>query len=161
MNFKSILFATFLTGAIGGAYLDHMTPKPVPMDEKDTKIKRYEKILAQALGEVPTMTFSTPVTVTAYSARAEETNSEPWYTADMSLSRVGVLAVSRDILDEIGIEYGDTVILGDYGMFKVHDTMNKRFYRRVDILMGNKKAAQLFGIKKNVKLTWFGKGGYI
>jgi len=161
MNFKSILFATFLTGAIGGAYLDHMTPVPVPMDEKDAKIKRYEKILAQALGEVPTRTFSTPVTVTAYSARAEETNSEPWYTADMTLSRVGILAVSRDILDELGIEYGDTVILGEYGTFKVHDTMNKRFHRRVDILMGNKKAAELFGIKKKIKLTWFSKGEYL
>lgn len=160
MNFKSILFATFLTGAIGGAYLDHVTPEPEkPLSEDKVKIERYEKLLTQSLGGIPTKVFSTPVTVTAYSARAAETNSEPWFTADMTLSRVGILAVSRDILNELGIEYGDTVILGEYGTFKVHDTMNKRFYRRVDILMGNKKAAQLFGIKKNVKLTWFNLKG--
>lgn len=129
--------------------------------EIESKVEHYEKLLTQVLGEIPAHTFSTPVTVTAYSARAEETNSEPWYTADMTLSRVGILAVSRDILYELGIEYGDTVILEGYGVFKVHDTMNKRFRRRVDILMGNKRAAELFGIKRDVKLTWFGKGEYV
>lgn len=123
----------------------------------DSKDLFYGAILKEVFGVVPTAVYNIPVTVTAYSARAKETNSEPWWTADMTLSRVGILAVSRDILNEVGLEYGDTVILGDYGVFKIHDTMNKRFKRRVDILMGNAKAANKFGIHHNIKLSWFNK----
>jgi 3D (Asp-Asp-Asp) domain-containing protein len=139
-----------------------LIPKPETITEviyvqDESKVVLYEGILEEALGVVPQHVYSIPVTVTAYSARRAETNSEPWWTADMTLSRVGILAVSRDILNELGLEYGQTVILGNYGVFKVHDTMNKRFTRRVDILMANQKAALKFGLKKDIKLTWFNK----
>ena len=111
------------------------------------------KLLAEVFGYIPSNSFSTPVTVTAYSARPQETNSEPWFTADMTPSRVGLLAVSRDLLYEVGLQYGQTVILEGLGVFKVRDTMNERFRRRVDILMAHHKAAKLFG-KREATLRW-------
>jgi 3D (Asp-Asp-Asp) domain-containing protein len=75
----------------------------------------------------------------------------------MSHVRFGVLAVSRDILTELGVEYGDRVFLTGYGMFEVHDTMNKRYRRRVDIWMADTRAAYLHGVRTS-QLMWFGKG---
>ena len=115
-------------------------------------VDKQQSLLNKIFDEPVKQTLTLEVTVTAYSARTEETNSEPWFTADMSLSRVGMLAVSRDLLQEWGVEYGDVVILGKLGVFRVHDTMNERFTRRVDILMGNREAALRFG-KRTEKLT--------
>ena len=116
-----------------------------------------EVLAKHVFAEVPTYTMSTEVTVTAYSAHEDQTNEEPWFTADMSLSRVGILAVSRDLLDVYGIDYGDTVILEKYGVFRVHDTMNKRYTKRVDILMANREAAMKFGKQKDT-LVWARRG---
>lgn len=98
-------------------------------------------------------TFSLPVTITAYSAEAAQTDSTPELTADQTPSRIGLLAVSRDLLHEIGLRYGQRVIIPAYGVFEIRDTMNKRFTRRVDILHGNEKAALAFG-KMEGELIW-------
>jgi 3D (Asp-Asp-Asp) domain-containing protein len=101
---------------------------------------------------MPTCTI--PVTVTAYSAQdAKETNAEFWYTADMSPARVGIIAISRDLQNEVGLKMGQRVLLPNYGVFEIRDLMNKRFKRRVDVLMASRKAANLFGIKEEV-LIW-------
>jgi len=95
---------------------------------------------------------STHVTVTAYSARSAETDSSPELTADMTPSRIGLLAVSRDLLDA-GLSYGQIVVLDGYGVFRISDTMNKRFTSRVDILHSSAKSAKLFG-KQSSSLRW-------
>jgi len=92
------------------------------------------------------------VTVTAYAAVPEETDSTPNITADMTDTRVGLLAVSRDLL--ITLNYGQRVVLGDYGVFVIADTMNKRFTNRVDILHTSRIAAKRFGIKHNQTLQF-------
>ena len=93
------------------------------------------------------------VTITGYSARPQETDSTPELTADMTPSRIGLLAVSRDLLSEVGLRYGQRVLLQPYGLFEVRDTMNKRFTRRVDILHATPEAARLFG-KREGQLIW-------
>lgn len=124
--------------------------------EQNKRILFTEELLQKVFNHIPTKTFSTEVTVTAYTASPEETNSEPWFTADMSLSRVGMIAVSRDLLNVYGLEYGDTVILDGYGAFMVHDTMNKRYNKRVDIMMAHKKSAIKFGVRTTT-LIWTGE----
>ena len=92
------------------------------------------------------------ITVTAYSAVPDETDDSPELTADLTDSRIGLLAVSRDMLQYLS--YGQIVILPPYGMFRVSDTMNPRFKNRVDILHASKLAARNFGIHKNMTLYW-------
>jgi 3D (Asp-Asp-Asp) domain-containing protein len=91
------------------------------------------------------------VTITAYSARVQECDSTPELTADSTPSRIGLLAVSRDLLEVF--DYGDRVLLEDYGIFEVRDTMNERFTDRVDILHATPEAARLFG-KQEGRLMW-------
>ena len=95
---------------------------------------------------------STTVTITAYSAREAETDDSPHLTADMSYSRIGLLAVSRDMLAYL--DYGQIVLLPNYGLFRVSDTMAKRFTHRVDILHSSPRSARLFGKHINQTLIW-------
>ncbi len=101
--------------------------------------------------------WSMQVAVSAYTAREEECDGSPEVTADMTPSRQGILAVSRDLLVAKGLKMGDTVLLVDgeetLGVFQIHDTMAARWTNRVDILHGNLAAARLFGVRQNVTLV--------
>lgn len=86
---------------------------------------------------------STTVTATVYHAVPEQTNSDPSHTASMfkldlkNPYKHRIIAVSRDLLDKF--PYGTKVVVsgvGKYsGIYTVHDTMNKRYKKRIDILI--------------------------
>ncbi len=124
------------------------------IDTQSQSIEHLEGVLSYALGQnysgqpLNTMT----VTATAYTAREEECNSQPWITASGTPSRVGVIAVSRDI-ERSGIRLGDLVIIKGMGLFRVEDRMNKRWENRIDILHANLKAARRFA-KRKVEIMW-------
>jgi len=140
-----LLLTSGIIWASSSLYLcTQFTESPKAHDNRD---KLLEVIFGPEFSsEAPIL--STNVAITAYSASVEECDSEPWYTASGSLSRIGVLAVSRDLLSEVGLTYGQVVILENIGVFRIQDTMNPRFSHRVDILMGNPTAAKLWGRKK-------------
>lgn len=88
------------------------------------------------------------VTATRYNPVESQCNSQPLITADMSKislsklkrGKIRWIAVSRDLRKIY--KYGDVVEIkakkGDdssiNGLYEVHDTMNKRFTDRIDIL---------------------------
>ena len=127
------------------------------IDTQNQTIEHHEGILSYALGQdysgQPFRTMT--VHATAYTAREEECNSQPWVTASGTPSRVGVIAVSRDI-EQIGIKLGDLVIIKGMGLFRVEDRMNKRWTNRIDILHANLKAARRFA-KREVEIMWVGR----
>ena len=87
------------------------------------------------------------VTATAYGAVAGQTDSKPFLTADNSRiprgygSHTHWLALSRDLLKPWGgpFEFGDKVRVSGIsaaldGVYTVHDTMNRRYRHRLDVL---------------------------
>ena len=86
------------------------------------------------------------VTVTMYEPVRYQTDSTPNILADGTRIRVQkaseyrFIAVSRNLLKRHGgwLDYGDFVLLKGTnhkdGVYKVRDTMNKRFVNRIDIL---------------------------
>ncbi len=98
--------------------------------------------------------FSTRVTLSAYTASVDETNENPHVTATMTPSRIGLVAVSRDLLKVYGLHRGQTIVLPPYGVFQIQDVMNKRWTTRIDILHATKKAARLFGVQHNMQVIW-------
>ena len=87
------------------------------------------------------------VTATVYNATVDQCNSDPLTTADGSyieisdIDNLNWIAVSRDLLRD-GLSYGDVVELihSDSticGLYEIHDCMNKRWTRRIDILMSD------------------------
>ncbi|MGI4737633.1 MAG: hypothetical protein ACRYG7_20895 [Janthinobacterium lividum] len=88
------------------------------------------------------------VTATAYEAVASQTDSKPFITADNSRiprsygSHTRWLALSRDLLRPWGgpFEFGDKVRVRGVsqrfdGVYTVHDTMNRRYRHRLDLLV--------------------------
>ncbi len=90
------------------------------------------------------------VDITAYSPSPAHTNSEPFTMASgrrakpTELEQLRFVAMSRDLMKEYGLEYGDTIWIG----FTLEDTMNKRIENTVDLFMRNLGLARKFGRQK-------------
>lgn len=98
------------------------------------------------------------VTATAYnSVEAQTKKGDPFTTAwgDRLEPGMKVIAVSRDLLDEYGMDHNTIVkIEGLDGTYRVLDKMNKRWKKRIDIYMGNDIDKALEWGKQQVEITW-------
>jgi 3D (Asp-Asp-Asp) domain-containing protein len=86
------------------------------------------------------------VTVTGYSSSYDETDEDPWITANNTVPRFGIVA-TNDL--PLGTKIKIPEIFGDQ-IFIVEDRMNKRFKNRIDVWFPSKEDALNFGIKENV-----------
>ena len=94
------------------------------------------------------------VTLTTYKANENETDSTPNITASgfkiTNPKKHKIIAVSRDLKRKY--KFGQKVRIvgaGKYdGTYRVHDVMNKRYRKRIDILVGhNDKQTKLKKVK--------------
>ena len=102
------------------------------------------------------------VTATAYTSHPSQTDSTPFITATGARTRLGVIAVSRDLLDDL--PYGSRVKLQDLSgggrfnrlfsdrVFVVEDTMHARWRNRIDVWFPDNGTAIRFGVRK-LKVT--------
>jgi len=97
------------------------------------------------------------VTVTVYHAVEEQTNSDPSHTASMfklDLSdpyKHKIIAVSRDLLIKYPMGTKVTVKGTAYdGVYTVEDKMNKRYKKRIDILINTDMK---IGMWRNIKIS--------
>ena len=97
------------------------------------------------------------VVATVYNAVPEQTNSDPGHTASMfklDLSnpyRHRIIAVSRDLLDRFPMGTRVRIEGTSYdGIYFVEDKMNKRYKKRIDILIN---VGMKIGKWDNVKIT--------
>jgi 3D (Asp-Asp-Asp) domain-containing protein len=81
-----------------------------------------------------------PVKVTAYTQHRH-------VAASGRRVRRGVVALSPDLEQALGVEFGDRVVLEGVGIFVFEDRTAGRWRRRVDIFMESPKAARQFGVK--------------
>ena len=103
--------------------------------EMEMKEKEIDKMIE---GMVPDI-----VTLTTYTASENETDSTPNITASgfkidtKNAKRHRIIAVSRDLKKKY--KFGQKVRItgaGKYnGTYRVHDVMNKRYKKRIDILI--------------------------
>ncbi|MCV4860510.1 3D domain-containing protein, partial [Escherichia coli] len=83
------------------------------------------------------------VMATAYTSLASQTDGSPFITATGAHTRLGIIAVSRDLLDDL--PYGSRVKLQDLSggsrfnrlfsdrVFVVEDTMHTRWRNKIDV----------------------------
>lgn len=87
------------------------------------------------------------IEVTAYSPSKAQTDSNPFETASgriikpSELDEIGIIAISRDLIEKYNLKWGDTVWIG----FRLEDTMNRRIEESADIFMRNQDLARKFG----------------
>lgn len=89
------------------------------------------------------------VVATGYSSTTSETDSTPHVTASNTPTRLGIIALSRDLLkpytSDAPFSFGDRVWLDGLGEFVVEDSMNHRWRRRADIWFPSQEDAIQFG----------------
>ena len=78
------------------------------------------------------------VTVTAYSHSGK--------TASGRRVRPGIVALSRDVEQALGVTFGERVVLEGLGTFVFDDRVSARLRRRVDIFVASPHAAREFGV---------------
>ena len=78
------------------------------------------------------------VTVTAYSRSGK--------TASGRRVRPGIVALSRDVEQALGVTLGERVVLEGLGTFVFDDRVSARLRRRVDIFVASPHAARAFGV---------------
>ena len=101
----------------------------------------------------------THVTLTCYQPLRNQCNSDPLTTSDGSKINLKHLkhgsikwcAISRDLLYLFKGNKDKKVYIEGYGIYEVHDIMNKRFSHRIDILQHPSNSRLIR--KKNVKIT--------
>ncbi|TFG41870.1 MAG: hypothetical protein E4H48_05440 [Syntrophobacterales bacterium] len=92
------------------------------------------------------------VTVTGYSSSVAQCDATPHLTATGTPVRRGIIALSRDLLQQFNPEapfgWGDRVHVEGLGEFIVEDTMNGRYARRADIWFPDSVGAVAWGVKE-------------
>lgn len=89
------------------------------------------------------------VTCTAYSSTPDQTDSTPFITASMQRVQPGIIALSRDLLRRYTpgapFDFGDYVEIIGLGVFRVEDTMHRRWRRRLDLWVESRAEAWRWG----------------
>jgi 3D (Asp-Asp-Asp) domain-containing protein len=100
---------------------------------------------------------SLKVTATAYNSVSQQTDSTPDIAAwgDRLKPGMKAIAVSRDLLKQHGLSYGDKIkIKGLEGEYEVLDKMHSRWRKKIDIYMGkDRREAKRWG-KRTVTIHW-------
>jgi len=130
-------------------------------------VRRFALILLLVFGlgawaETPRVLI---LKATAYTSSPHETDRTPYITATGARTRLGIIAVSRDLL-KTDLPYGSLVQLVDLGrwqdgadagrynplfenlLFVVEDTMNKRKRQQIDIWFPDRSLALRFGVRR-------------
>lgn len=92
------------------------------------------------------------VIATGYSSSIHETDDTPFTTASNTRTRLGVLALSRDLLKrytpDAPFSFGDRVHINGVGEFIVEDSMNARWDNRADVWFPTREDALEFGVQE-------------
>jgi 3D (Asp-Asp-Asp) domain-containing protein len=122
-------------------------------------------VFGVSLAKAPT---SFTVTATAYTSLASQTDGSPFITATGARTRLGIIAVSRDLLADL--PYGSRVKLQELNggrfnrlfsdrVFVVEDTMHTRWRNKIDVWFPDNATAIRFGVRKlKVTVLQVGRG---
>ncbi len=97
------------------------------------------------------------VTATAYNSIPSQTDDTPDVAAwgDRLFPGMKAIAVSKDLLIQHGLSYGDRIkIRGLEGEYVVLDKMHSRWRKKIDIYMGEDFRAALRWGSRKVTINW-------
>ena len=152
-----LIYALFDTSRNLDDVVDYFQRESTKYEEKIEILENQINVLASELyttekkhKEFVETHYFVNVTLTAYTARPQETNNDPTNTAIMDKPFPGrTVAVSRDL----SYLLGKRSYIEGIGVRYVNDLMNKRFTKTIDILMPTVKMARQFGVKENVNVV--------
>ncbi len=94
-------------------------------------------------------TLTLKVVATGYTSSVRETDNTPHITASNTFTRPGIVALSRDLLEQYTpnapFDFGDRILIKGMGEFVVEDSMHRRWRKRLDIWFPTRREAFQFG----------------
>jgi len=90
------------------------------------------------------------VNITSYNPTKEQCDDTPDFTASNVAVRLGIVAVSYDLIKKFHLHFGTYVYIDGYGLFEFQDTMNYRIKNTIDILCWNSKTSFNLTTKKDI-----------
>jgi 3D (Asp-Asp-Asp) domain-containing protein len=91
------------------------------------------------------------VSVTAYSYSG---GKYPYgVTASGKRVREGMLALSRDVERDLGLSFGNRVLLHGLGVFEFQDRMAPHWTQKADVFMQSNYKARSFGVRRYIVLV--------
>lgn len=165
LKHKGVLLSAAFIASLGLMYhLNHQQQAALEkVAEAETKIEQTIEDLSNKwkLLTSPKGAKANDVVATVYNAVPAQCNNDVIHTASMhklNLDHIEdehVIAMERTMMKEFGLKYGDVVKIegaGQYdGVWRIEDTMNKRFagQHKIDILVPKNIRT---GLWKNVKI---------
>lgn len=107
-----------------------------------------EQVPATAKEDRPPTLKTIYMASTSYTSRAQETDADPFVTADGSDVRDGVVATN---VLPFGTKVRIPTVFGDR-IFTVHDRMNARYSYRIDVWSSDLETAKKYGLKRNIPI---------
>lgn len=93
------------------------------------------------------------VTVTSYNNHKNQTDNTPNVTSTSRPVREGIVAVSRDLLKNGTVKYGDLLYIDCFDKwYTVEDTMHDRFTKHVDIFLFDKATSLTINKKCGIEI---------
>jgi 3D (Asp-Asp-Asp) domain-containing protein len=126
---------------------EHLLELSGRLMQEETTVALLQKIVMANSKKILNSENRRILTVTAYSPRKCETDSDPFITATNNRVRAGIIAVSRDLFDK-GWVFGKKVYIKNMGIFTIDDLMASSKRQQVDIFMHDTGKAVQFGKKQ-------------
>lgn len=106
----------------------------------DTKVhQRTEVLVPELLGTLG---------ITSYQSKRNQTDASPWITSLNSRTSKMGCAVSRDLLVDRRVRYGDMLFIEGFGLRIINDTMHKRHRNHVDLWVKTDEEESQVGWKR-------------
>ncbi len=108
------------------------------------------------MSDLPALILVGILQLTSYRSVKEQTDSTPFITSIEHRTHPFGAAISRDLLKEGTVCYGDTVLIDGYGLFVINDAMGAYTYttdpptkqdRAIDIFVTTKENERLVGVQ--------------
>ena len=132
------ILGCLITSYVWG-HLIYTAPKEIKIEVPQTPIINIQQTF-DLTGVEYTKKVMTDVTVTSYNNHANQTDDTPNITSTLRPVREGIVAVSKDFLNNNWAKYGDLIYVDCFNKwYIIEDTMNPRFEKRIDIFLFDKQ----------------------
>ncbi len=111
-------------------------------------------LVAVGLAVIPQATMGVSMSIVSVTAYSYSGGQYPYnVTASGQRVQEGMIAVSRDVERDLGLNFGDRVLLHGLGVFEFQDRMAPRWTFKADVFMQSDHKARSFGVRRQIVLV--------
>jgi 3D (Asp-Asp-Asp) domain-containing protein len=111
-------------------------------------------LVSLGLAVLPQGTMAVNMSIVSVTAYSYSGGQYPYnITASGRRVQEGMIALSRDVERDLGMSFGDRVLLHGLGVFEFQDRMASRWTLKADVFMHSDQKARCFGVRRQIVLV--------